>query len=388
MKRRCRWLWLFNKRLYKKPAFLLLLLSVPLLLLLLNIISHQESGFVQIVLCPQDQENSLAAEVCDELKSSSELILFTECASPEESMEMVQTGQADAAWIFSEGFEQKIREFAKIKSRRLPTVTVVEREQTIPLRLSHEKLASVLYERCAQPLYLDFVRTNLAQLDDVTDQELIEDYQLFDTNDRLFIFETAETSSGGQEKTPGYLLTPVRGLLSVLILIGGLVAALFYMQEEKRGTYSWVPDAKKPLVLFLSEMIAMLNLCACVLVALYISGLGLSLIREGAALLLFAVSCSVFCMLLQQLTGKIQTLCALIPLLTVILISVCPVFFDFKRIRMLQLLFPPAYYLRAVYNGRYLLYMALYTLCLTALFFGVRKIKGGAGHKTYRPFCI
>ena len=172
MKRLTKWFWLLNKRLYKKAAFLVLLAMIPLLVLLLGIVSRQESGFVRVALSA-DRSDPTAAEILDELNGSSALITFTETASAEEAQRMVRTGEADAAWIFPANLTEEIRAFAAVNGSREPVITVVEREQTVALRLSHEKLTSAVYKACSHALYLDFIRTNLSELDGLTDQELM-----------------------------------------------------------------------------------------------------------------------------------------------------------------------------------------------------------------------
>ena len=51
----------------------------------------------------------------------------------------------------------------------------------------------------------------------------------------------------------------------------------------------------------------------------------------------------------------------LLPLLVVVMLLVCPVFFDLAMFRSLQYLFPPTYYVNAIYNTKYLLFMVLHT---------------------------
>ena len=174
----------------------------------------------------------------------------------------------------------------------------------------------------------------------------------------------------------GYLLAPVRGLLSIVVLLCGLAAALFYLQDEERGTFSWVPYAKKPYIAFACQLIAVVNLSAVMLAALYVSGIGTVFWRELVALLLYAVSCSLFCMLLGQLVGSIKGLCALLPLLAVVMIAVCPVFFDLKAQAPFQIFFPPTYYIRSVYNNAYLLWSVVYMFGMMVLYAIFRRLRG------------
>lgn len=367
-----KWLWLLNKRLYKKAVFLVILAMIPILVLLLGIVSQQESGFLRIVLCAQGETDPTAEAIFADLDTGSKLIVFTRCATAAEAFTLVQTGQADAAWIFPENLTQAIDAFSKWNVDRAPIVTVVQREETVPLRLSHEKLTGAVFKHCAKVQYIDFVRTNLPQLEGLTDEELMAHYNAVMVGENLFAFEAADADA--PPVSAGYLLAPVRGLLSIVVLLCGLAAALFYMQDAQNGTFAWVPTAKRPLVALACEGIAVLNVATVMLAALYADRLGGAVLREVAALLLYALCCSIYCMLLQQLTGSMKVLCSLTPLLIVVMIAVCPVFFDLRSLAPLGLLFPPTYYLRAIYSNRYFLYMALYTLGLGALYLIARRV--------------
>ena len=63
------------------------------------------------------------------------------------------------------------------------------------------------------------------------------------------------------------------------------------------------------------------------------------------------------------------------PLLAVVMLLVCPVFFDLGMVRTVQFLFPPTYYINGVYQSRYLLYMTVYPLCCAGGCFLLDKSK-------------
>ena len=373
MKQYLKWLWFLNKRLYKKVTFVVLLLIIPLLTLFFSLFARQSSGFVHIALAA-DGEDAVAEAVIDELLGSSEFIRFTRCAATEEAVRMVRNGDADGAWLFPADFEERIEGFSKVSSRWASALTVMEREETIPLRLSREKLACTLYKYCSRALYIDYVREALPMLDGVTENDLMSYYNDFRVEISLFDFESAN-SSGEMVESNGYLLAPVRGLLSVVVVLSGLAAALFFMRDEQKGSYSFLPYSKKPLIAFACGFIAVLNLAVVMLLSLYAAGLGLSPLREMGSLLLFAVSGCLFGMLLQQITGSIRVMCALLPLLTVVMIAVCPVFFNIQSLEPLRLFFPPTYYIRSVYQNEYFLYTALYCLGMAALYALLRRLR-------------
>ena len=377
MKQYLKWFWLLNKRLYKKVTFVALLLLIPLLTLFFSLFAKESGGFAHIALAA-DGDDAVADAVIEELLDSSEFIRFTRCASAEEAVRMVRNGEADGAWLFPSDFEERLAAFSKVHSPYRPALTVVEREATVPLRLSHEKLSCALYKYCSRALYTDYIRDALPVFDGASEEELLAYYDGFRADIALFSFESA-SSSGELVKTNGYLMTPMRGLFSVVVTLSGLAAALFFMRDEQKGSFSFLPDSKKPFAAFACGFIAVLNLAAVMLISLYAAGLGISPLREVGALLLFAVSGCLFGMLLQQITGSIRVLCALLPLLAVVMIAVCPVFFNFASLEPLRLFFPPTYYIRSVYRNEYFLYTALYCLGMAALYALLRRLRWRAG---------
>lgn len=375
MKRIAKWFLLLNKRLYKKATFLIILALVLLAVILLQVAARQESGFVRVALAQQDRNDSISSEIVNDLLSSSKLILYTDCATPDEAIAMVKSGKADAAWIFSADMQQKIDQYVQPGSNRDPVVAVIEREESVPLRLTQERLSATLYRYCSSSMYISYVRKNIEQLDAVSDEQLLFYYDAFNVDGNLFAFSYPDEAQSTEDaQDTGYLLAPLRGLLSVLVVLCGLAAAMFYMQDEAAGTFSWVPLQYKPLAAFGSQIIAVLNIAVVMLISLYFVGVATSFVRECLLLLLFAISCTLFCMVLQQLFNSIRVFGSLIPLLVILMIGICPVFFDLKPTKTLQLLFPPTYYINAVHNSTYLWYMLLYIFVLAVLYITVRKL--------------
>ena len=59
--------YLYNKRLFKKYSFLLILCMVPLLVGGIRLFAKEESGIATVVLCLTDGEDELAARAVGEL---------------------------------------------------------------------------------------------------------------------------------------------------------------------------------------------------------------------------------------------------------------------------------------------------------------------------------
>jgi len=371
-----KWFLLLNKRLYKKLTFLLILVLIPVLLIGYGSAAQEESGILTIALARRD-ESPLAQQVMQELKESSNLIRFVICDSPEASEKMVSDGKADAAWILADDLENRIYRFIQAPARRNAFVRVVEPDNSVPLKLAREKLSGTLFKYCSREFYLRYIRKNVSQLADVPDAELMRHYDEFAADATLFEFAYLE-SDGGQEdaRNANYLLTPIRGLLAIVIVLGGLAAAMYYIRDEQNGTFSLVPQKNKSLVEFACQIIAVLNIAVVALIALGLSGLMVSWGREVAVLLMYALGVALFCMTVRRLCGTLTAVGTALPLLVVVMLVVCPIFFDLGALREIQYIFPPTYYINAVYSNRFLLLMMVYSGILLLIYWLAGKIPG------------
>ncbi|MDE6186440.1 MAG: hypothetical protein K2G39_13590, partial [Lachnospiraceae bacterium] len=125
--------FLLNKRLFKKYSFLVILCLVPGLVGGMNLLSQEESGIVRIALCLKNPEDELAAGIVDELMEKDSVLSYVLCEEEEEARRLVIDYEVDSAWLFSENFKSDLQKAAADK-RCEPVVTVVEREDNVPLR--------------------------------------------------------------------------------------------------------------------------------------------------------------------------------------------------------------------------------------------------------------
>lgn len=356
-----RWGLLLWKRLYKKLTFLLLLAMIPALVLGYGMVSREESGLMTVSLaCEAETVEPLTRSVWDELLES-EVMRFIECESPEEAETLVLQGQADVAWIFAEDLEAKIYDFAAHRTRKNAFVTILEPENRVALKLVREVLSGVLFPHCSEALYLTYIRENAPELDAVSDAQLLEYYRNMEFSEGLFVFTDLEGNETRQEETH-YLLTPVRGMLAVVIVLSGLATAMYYIRDRENGTFAWIPQHRQGLVELGCQLISVVNVAAVVLLSLALTGQTVSLSRELAVLALYCLCTAAFAMVMRRLTHDIRGLGMVIPLLVVVMLAVCPVFFDLGALRQVQLLLPPTYFINAAYNDKYLLFMAVYAL--------------------------
>lgn len=363
------WLWMLTKRLYKKPAFLVLLLLIPLLTLGYKATTAQESGVLTIVLA-QEGTDPVATDLIQELLDSSQLIRYATCNSAEEAKSLVAYGKADAAWIFPEDVTGRLAKYIATPAEKNAIATVIQREDSVLLRLAREQLSGTLYGQLARGYYLNYIRTEFPQIT-VSDQEVMAYFDNTQISDELFHFKTEGTA---QETSGHYLLTPIRGLLAVVMALCGLSAAMFYCKDLVNGTFCQFPQRKQLLPEITCQTVAVGNVGAMVLLTLMLTHLGGNFWKELLVLVLYMGCVISFSMLLRRLLGNIRWLAGFSPLIVVIMLILCPVFFDLGALRPFQYLLPPTYFINAIYSTRWLLLMPVYTLVSGGLCWLLRRM--------------
>ena len=368
MTRLLKWFYMLAKRLYKKAAFVMLMVLLIAAVIVFTISSKSDSGFLRIALAEEEQGGKISSDIIEELLNEDSMILFTRYDSPAAAIDSVAGGSADAAWIFPANMGDTVGDYSLLKG---DTVKVVERQQNVITRLAREKLNAVLFSRTAKAFYLGYADEKLPMLDSFSDEELLQYFRDAKIDEELFVFDNPTSGDIG---STDYLTAPLRGLLGIITLLGGMAGALYYMKDEERKLFETVEARRRPLVAFGCIFTAAVNIAVVSMIALVSSGLYRFSISEVIATLLYAVAVTAFCMLLGSIFRNIKLFCAALPALIIIISVVCPVFFNLKQVRGLSFLFPPTYYINAPLGGSYLLYLALFSAACLLLTFVLDKI--------------
>ena len=360
------WLWMLTKRLYKKATFVVILVLIPVLVMGYGLTTREDSGMLAVALARQDKDPT-ALSLLASLDESSQLLRFVDCDSPEQAEDLVRTGKADTAWILHSDLGEKIARFAQSPTERNAFITVLVREDSIAQRLAREKLSGAAFSLCARVVYLDYIRENVPDLETVSQEELLEYYENTFVSGDLFTFDETDAAMANAQATH-YLTAPIRGLLAVMIALCGLATAMYYMEDQRRGTFGWLSRTRQDLAELGYQAVSLVQVSAVALLALILSGLAAGFGRELLVLVLYCLCVASFSALLRRVCGNLRTLGTLLPLLVVVMLVVCPVFFDLGQLRTAQYLLPPTYYINGVYSNAYLAYMVLHTAATSALY--------------------
>ena len=362
MKRATLWYWLLTKRLLRRPAFWAMLLCIPLLAGALALAARQERGVVSIALvCPA--ETGAARRSADRLLHSDSLVRCTEYADEAAARSAVERGEADAAWIFRDSADGELERFAAGRGTK-GAVLVMEREETVFLRLAREQLAAALYPEASRALFRNYL-TEFLGADVNASDALIEDYYTTDEADApIIVFSRLD---GSEAEAADYLTAPLRGLLALLLSVTALASAMGFCADERRETFLRLRAPLRRALPLLVHCTALLPVGLASLLALRIAGLLGPLPRELGLLLLYCLALAAGSELLRRLVRGPAALGALIPVLTALELALCPIFFDLSAAEPLRRVLPPCDYLIAAQTGRGAWLLAALALAFAAL---------------------
>ncbi len=365
------WYALFTKRLLHRPAYLAVLLLVPLFAAALSLFARQESGVLTVALALKNKHDAAAVAAVERLTDGDSVLRCELYSSEREARRAVRMGRADAAWIFSADYSDALEVFARDVHAR--AVTVVEREDNVFLSLSREKLFAAVYPELSFALFSDYLSNTLGagELDPV---ELRRYFASGTMKDSVVRFETVD---GREADTDGqYLTAPLRGIMGLLLMLCGMASGLYCFREEENGSFVWLPSRSRRYLPVLSHITAIVPAAVAALAAMALAGVTVSFGREALMLLLFVPAAALFCELLRCLCPRAAHYGALIPVLTVAMLIFCPVFLDLNLLAPLRRALPLYWYLRAAWDSSGLLGLAgclLFLIPTSVLAFFLRQ---------------
>ena len=362
-------IWMFNKRLLKKPSFLIVLILIPLSVLMLRFSVTGAEGMLTVAVSCDDGGDAVYNEILADLGSKGGLIEIVAVENREAAVSMVRSGKADAAWLFPAEISENLREYSIDPTEDNAVVEVVQREESVLMQLSREKLMSAIFPHLSYSFYSEFVLMRFPELSDTSDENLRLYYDSVDAKgDELFKVENV--SGAGDAEQQGYLLSPVRGLLAVIVVVGGLAVSMLWLKDKSDGVFDTVPEKKRYFHSVAYCFVAVLDLALASAVSPSLAGLGLSFGREVLLALLLAVHTVGFCVFIRTLCGKNELLGPVIPVVAVGCIALSPVFFDVNIVPALQYLLPTYGYLTSAYSAN----AVLWSLVSCAFLYGASYV--------------
>ena len=373
MKKILTWILLFQKRILKKPMFQITILLIPILLFLLFTFNKSSDSLVRVALISGNDEYSQNF-VKDLLDSSNHVISYYQCYDESQMRKDVLTGKAECGYIMPDDMPRKIAQFSSKKKQGI--ITAIVKKESISTKIVNEIIYGRLFSERAYPVLKDFI--NEKQPDRLTsaeDEKMYDAFSKYLIEPLMFSFEYADGSKNdllnNDDSSHNYYMLPVRGILSVLILVSSMSGVLMLSNDDRKNTWGFIRLSKRPAFNYFYVFMSILPIAICSLAAIFITGISTNVLNEIRLMVLYTLLLTGFSSLLKALIKNIYVLCSLIPVTVLLSLIICPVFIDIGSIvpqaRFVRLFLPTNYYLDSIYSGPAQLKMFILAILVSLL---------------------
>ena len=366
-----KWFVLLTKRNFKKPSFIFILLLIPVVTLAVTLITSRDTSVMHIGYTCEDTPADSTRELFTSFEKDSGIIAFRHYTDEKSGEKALENGEIESLWVFPQDIKNETEKyFSGDKTAFIKMINRVGNEMT---EASRDRLFCEIFPHVAYTLFEDYVTLELPGGDSLSEEELLYYYTSRGIDTDIIKVVTVNNSGEIQENRGNYITSPLRGIVSVAVLLSSLAAAMYTLSDIQRGLYALFPLIKR-LALFLCSLLSsVIPASVTALVSIYLAGLGEGLTDEIFKMVLFAMACAFVSLLLMGLFKTPKAFAVSVPIIVISAIVFSPVFINLKAVPVIQGIFPSYYYLYSFTDTHQALYLALYTLTCGALSIPVLK---------------
>ena len=215
-----------------------MLLVVPLMVFMLNIMSSADAGLMTIgVYIPGEDEFSQTLK--EDIENNPGALQFIFYDDKEEAISDVERQQIAEAWIIPDDFEKTVSDMAA-RGRTKEKVEIVIRESGLTHMLGREVLCSRVYPLVARQIGIRYTEETVYNNNpsDTQYQHIVDTYDTYGINGNLFEMGYVDQPEGNDTEV-SYLMMPLRGILALWLLLCGVAASMYYIEDDKNSLFIW-----------------------------------------------------------------------------------------------------------------------------------------------------
>ena len=360
MKRYLVWFSLMMKRMVKKPAFVVLLIVMPVFAFTFSKAEQGESTGSVVGIMADDRQ---LLAMFTESETQESIFTFRVYESRERLIRDVERGELVCGIIFPEDLEERL-----YTGTWQDSVTIYKTSSAGMTAIVKERIASVLFTLYSEQGYVNYIENTEALLQaekSIAREEVVsfaqEAYEAHLTDGSTFALRYHGDDLIGQSEetaleTPAFKL---RGILAVCIFLSGLCGLLTDWKDRKEKRFVrmasnpvttavnvWIPTIYTSVMALLClALTGQLNGAGSGQWQIQFAGIG----KEICHLLFYQFIIVCYCSIIRLLLRKQETIAAAVPILTFASMICCPVWIRLATyvsfFRILERLFPVTYYL-------------------------------------------
>lgn len=371
MKRYLIWFSLMMKRMLKKPAFVLLLLMMPLFAVVFTKLEQGESaGNIVGIMIEMESEEAWNRKLLSVLAmpepQDDSIIRFRVYENREDLLRDVENGELECGIMLPGDLKERLN-----TGTWQDAVTIYRTASAGMTEIVKEKVASIVFTLYSEESYVNYIENTEAfsmaegnesgpAIEEIISfaQEAYEEH-LADGSTFAFVYH-GDDSIGRSEKEE--LTTPtfrLRGILAVCIFLSGLCGLLTDWQDRREERFVriapsqittavnvWIPTIYTSVIALLClSLTGQLSAVDSGQWQIWLTGVG----KEAVFLLFYQFLIVCYCSIIRLILRKQEMIAAAIPMLTFASIICCPVWIRLAVyvpfFHILEKLFPATYYL-------------------------------------------
>lgn len=356
------WLRLLAKRLWRQPAYIGLLVLIPILGYAVSVMEQGERGGAAVSVCVE--EGAWSSQIADGLRreNADSVLEFALCDDPETVEYSVVSGTADCGFVIPADIEERV-----MNGDWRKCITVYETAQSSITGMAKERISGVIFQLYSEQCYEDY----MGQISEDIVGFAVDAYEVHLADDSTFGFRYMNDDQYSQysdDKSDTYdtAVFPIKGVFAVVIFISGMCGMLEYDKDrqEKRflritpnwltyGVDVWMPtvfvSAAVLVCLWVSDGVRASGGSFSIAALLSVWNVGVWFSQIGQ---LIAYQCIIvlYCSILSIILKRQETIAAAIPILSLGSLVCAPVFVNMGAylpvFAVLEKMFPVTYYLK------------------------------------------
>lgn len=336
-----RLLLLTTKQVIKKPAVIVLLLLIPICVLFLNNTSKSEKASIT-ALYYLDADSEDTEALYDALENYDGLFQFEPVDSENKLRRMVNSGEYECGYIIDSEIYEKLadKEYSDL-------IELVYHSRSTMTAIINETVFSICFPTAAQNAIVEYLTkkgVSKETIDEYYSKQDIKDiYYTYFTNGSTFHFEYEGAPEEFSITKNTIMLTPLRGILALIIMIAGFSGALSLYRDNNNPVYSY----KRIRFAFIAVPVLLSGLTAYI--SIVISKLSEDYIKELLYLMLYMIVVIIYCYILSEIIKNGALFAGLLPFIILGSMAFTPVILDFAQylpvLSKLRFIWPTWYYL-------------------------------------------
>ena len=355
------WLKLLSKRLWRQPAYIGLLLLIPILGYAVSVMEQDERSGAVVSVCVE--EGAWSDEILDGLKAqeADSVLVFMFCDDADSVEQSIMSNTADCGFMIPADIKEMVLNEGWRKS-----IAVYETSGSSITGMAKERISGVIFKLYSEQRYQEY----MGQISEDIVKFAQDAYESHLVDSSTFEFRYVNNNQYSQydSDTDGIYDTsvfPVKGVFAVIIFIGGMCGMIEYDTDKREKRF--VRMAPNWMTYIVNIWIPTVFVSVAVLICLWISdgvhnsggqvfvravlsvwdaGMWISQIGR---LIVYQGVIVIYCCILGIILKRQETIAAAIPILSLGSLVCAPVFIRLAAyvpvFVVLEKLFPVTYYL-------------------------------------------